>query len=129
MRSTQGRRFRPIRREVQTTMNTLGRRDAIKMMGAVTAGFAALSSGVAGAAPEQGGTDKVSTAGNLSIPESIKAEHAELHQELARATQSGGKTGEAAQALSNILDRHFGKEEEYAMPELGLLRDLADGKV
>lgn len=69
-----------------------------------------------------------SMAMSLSIPESLKKEHDELHSELARAIQAGGKVGEAAKVVAELLHPHFLKEEEYALPALGLLRALAEGK-
>jgi len=65
----------------------------------------------------------------FQIPGSLKLEHEELHAELVRATQSGGKTGEAAKAVANILHPHFVKEEEFALPPLGLLPLLAGTKL
>ena len=65
----------------------------------------------------------------FKIPLSLKAEHQELHAELAKAIESGGDTGEAAKAVAEVLHNHFLKEEEYALPQLGLLPALADGKV
>jgi hypothetical protein len=47
---------------------------------------------------------------------------------LIEATRAGGKTGDAAIALALVLHPHFLKEEEYALPPLGLLPSLADGK-
>lgn len=61
------------------------------------------------------------------IPTSVKEEHAELHAELVTATQAGGRTGEAARAVAALMHPHFVKEEEYALPPLGVLRDLARG--
>ena len=61
----------------------------------------------------------------LTSPPSLKNEHEELHAELVAATKAGGKIGAAAQALHP----HFVKEEEYALPPLGLLAMLADGKL
>ncbi len=63
------------------------------------------------------------------IPPSLKSEHEELHAELARATQVKGKIGESAKAIAKVLHPHFVKEEEYAMPPLGILLPLAEGKV
>lgn len=63
------------------------------------------------------------------IPESLKAEHAELHAELVQAANAGGRTGQAAQAVARLLHPHFLKEEKYALPPLGLLVDLAKGKI
>ena len=63
------------------------------------------------------------------IPESLKLEHEELHADLARATKAGGKTGKAAKAVAKVLHEHFIKEEEIALPPIGLLAALAKGKV
>ena len=62
-------------------------------------------------------------------PQSIKKEHEELHAELARAEKAGGSTGKAAKAVAEALLPHFIKEEEYALPPLGLLSALASGKI
>jgi hypothetical protein len=62
------------------------------------------------------------------IPQPLKEEHRELHAELIRATQESGKIGEAARAVAELLHPHFVKEEEYALPPLGLLSLLAEGK-
>jgi hypothetical protein len=66
---------------------------------------------------------------NLKTPPSLKTEHEELHAQLARAEQSGGAAGKAAKAVANALHPHFLKEEEYALPPLGLLPALASGKI
>jgi hypothetical protein len=66
---------------------------------------------------------------NLKIPGSLRAEREELHEELGRATRVGGKTGEAAQAVAKVLHPHLVKEEQLAMPQLGLLGDLAAGRM
>jgi hypothetical protein len=66
---------------------------------------------------------------NPRVPESLKLEHEELHAELARATKTGGKTGEAAKAVAGVLHHHFLKEEEFALPPIGLLVALARGEV
>ena len=63
------------------------------------------------------------------IPQPMKAEHEELHAELVKATQAGGRTGQAAQAVARAMHEHFEKEEEYALPPLGILPDLAKGKI
>jgi hypothetical protein len=65
----------------------------------------------------------------FQIPTSLKLEHEELHAELARATKAGGKTGEAAKAVAGVLHNHFLKEEEFALPPIGLLTMLARGEV
>ena len=65
----------------------------------------------------------------FKIPNSLKLEHDELHAELVKATKQGGKIGEAAKAIARILHPHFIKEEEYALPPLGLLPLLMKGEV
>ncbi len=65
----------------------------------------------------------------FNVPSSLKREHEELHAELVAATKAGGKISEAAQAVARALHSHFVKEEEYALPLLGLLTVLAEGKL
>jgi Hemerythrin HHE cation binding domain len=65
----------------------------------------------------------------FKTPDSLKAEHKEIHDELAKATKAAERTGEAAQAVAKVLHPHFVKEEEFAMPPLSLLPALAEGKV
>ena len=109
-------------------MNHFDRRGALKAI-AGTAGLTALSHTTARAAEPRQPRGGGGTAGEVKIPASLKAEHEELHEELVRATKAGGKTGEAAKAAAKVLHPHFAKEEELAMPPLGLLRALADGPV
>lgn len=63
-----------------------------------------------------------------SIPQSLEMEHKELHEQLKEAIDSGGKTGDAAKGVAELLHPHFEKEEEYAMPPLGLLTYLTTQK-
>jgi hypothetical protein len=63
------------------------------------------------------------------IPHPLTLEHEELHAMLANATKAGGKIGDAAKAVAQILHPHFVKEEEYALPPLGVLPLLAAGHV
>jgi hypothetical protein len=65
----------------------------------------------------------------FKIPKSLQLEHQELHRELAKATREPGRLGEAAKNVANILDPHFRKEEEYALPPLGLLHVLSEGSI
>jgi NAD(P)H-dependent flavin oxidoreductase YrpB (nitropropane dioxygenase family) len=64
----------------------------------------------------------------FKIPTSLQLEHEELHAELAKATKITGKLGDAAKNVANILDPHFRKEEEFALPPLGLLVPWAEGQ-
>ena len=63
------------------------------------------------------------------IPQTLEAEHNELHAQLAVAMESGGKTGAAAQAAAGLVHAHFLREEEFALPPLGLLPRLAGGRL
>ena len=45
------------------------------------------------------------------------------------ATQAGGRVGEAAKEVARVLHDHFVKEEEFALPPIGLLSSLARGEV
>ena len=65
----------------------------------------------------------------FEIPRPLKVEHEELHDMLRKATKEPGELGHAAKAVAELMHPHFVKEEEYALPPLGLLRDLAQGKV
>ncbi|HQM81047.1 MAG TPA: hemerythrin domain-containing protein [Syntrophorhabdaceae bacterium] len=65
----------------------------------------------------------------FKTPQPLKAEHEELHAELAKATKEKGKIGDAAKTVAEVLHPHFVKEEEYAMPPLGLLPIIARGKI
>ena len=65
----------------------------------------------------------------LKTPQSVNIEHEELHNELVKATECGGRTQEAAKVVADLLHQHFGAEEEYALPPLGLLPQIAEGIV
>jgi hypothetical protein len=65
----------------------------------------------------------------FQIPEPMKKEHEELHTELKKAVMAGGKVGEAAEAVAQVLHSHFEREEKFALPPLGLLSDLAKEKI
>lgn len=65
----------------------------------------------------------------FEIPHPLKVEHEELHEELAQGTMAGGIIGKAAKDVAEVLHPHFLKEEEYALPPLGLLSVLAQGQV
>lgn len=65
----------------------------------------------------------------FEIPEPLTLEHEELHVVLKAALEIGGDVGAAAKRVADLLHPHFVKEEEFAMPPLGLLRTLSEGKV
>lgn len=64
----------------------------------------------------------------FDIPKVMQTEHEELHADLARLTAAGGKTGAAAKQVAAVLDPHFANENSYALPPLGLLVPLSEGK-
>jgi hypothetical protein len=87
----------------------------------VLAAAAAIAVPAASPAQEHG-------AAGFPVPESIRAEHAEIHGALERATRAPGRVGEAARALAAVLHPHFVREEQIALPPLALLRPLAEGR-
>lgn len=64
----------------------------------------------------------------IAIPQSLEAEHHEIHEALSEATRLPGRVGAAAKELAAILEPHFARENEIALPPLGLLAPLAAGK-
>lgn len=66
---------------------------------------------------------------NLAIPESITAEHEELHAELVALTRLPGRVGIVARDVAGALHPHFVKEEAYALPPLGVLAAVARGEL
>jgi len=65
----------------------------------------------------------------FQIPRPLKIEHEELHDTLRRGMKENGELGAAAIAVAELLHPHFLKEEEYALPPLGLLHEMAQGLV
>jgi iron-sulfur cluster repair protein YtfE (RIC family) len=63
----------------------------------------------------------------IEIPESIRHEHHQIHSTLVEATKAPGRVGTAAKTLAQALDPHFKREEEIALPPLGLLAPLSAG--
>jgi hypothetical protein len=64
----------------------------------------------------------------IEIPESIRREHEAIHSALVAATRAPGRVGIAAKTLADVLHPHFVREEEIALPPLGLLAPLAAGE-
>lgn len=65
----------------------------------------------------------------ITVPASLKTEHEKLHTALRAATKESGELGAAAVAVADLLHPHFLKEEEYALPPLGLLEEVAQSGV
>jgi len=64
----------------------------------------------------------------LGIPNEMEKEHEELHKELRKATKMRGRVGEAAVRVAEVLHPHFERENELALPVIGVARELAEGK-
>ena len=95
--------------------------------------FAMVRVGVWSAAPRAAETVARAAATNAPatasrIPKSIQAEHEAIHAALVTATKQPGRVGAAARALAEVLHPHFVREEEIALPPLGLLAPLAAGQ-
>jgi len=69
----------------------------------------------------------IQTTTRISVPRTIKAEHHELHHLLTRAVESGGRIGEAALRVVDLLRPHMQKEEEFSLPPLSVLAALVKG--
>jgi hypothetical protein len=65
----------------------------------------------------------------FDIPRSVQAEHNAIHSTLKEAIHASGRVGPAAQELATVLHPHFVREEEIALPPLGLLARLAAGEI
>ena len=65
----------------------------------------------------------------LAIPRSLHSEHAALHELLLTLTREDGELGEAAQLVARLLAAHAEREEQFALPPLGLLVELAQDRL
>jgi hypothetical protein len=107
---------------MRTSMTS--RPSTLLVLGAVLfAGPAALGAPAETASPkrEEGHMHE----GHIRIPESMRLEHEEIHEDLVRATKLEGRVGDAARELARVLHPHFVREEEIALPPLGLLEPLS----
>ncbi|HET6513266.1 MAG TPA: hypothetical protein VFH43_13820 [Candidatus Kapabacteria bacterium] len=64
----------------------------------------------------------------IEIPRALEVEHDAIHKDLKAIIALKGKTGVAAERLADALHEHFDEEQEYAMPPLGVLKDVAAGR-
>lgn len=58
----------------------------------------------------------------------ILYEHDQIYARLERLAQTPGKTGKASRALLTIMRPHLFKEEEFVLPQLGVLKKMAFGE-
>jgi hypothetical protein len=63
------------------------------------------------------------------IPQSLSLEHRETIERLEALSHRPGAVGEAAKKSLDLFRRHVAREEEFILPPLTLLPQLADGKV
>jgi hypothetical protein len=63
----------------------------------------------------------------FEIPPAMRLEHEALRNFLVRAGKEKGEIGKAARMLERLAEPHFRKEEQFALPALGLLPALARG--
>jgi hemerythrin-like domain-containing protein len=59
----------------------------------------------------------------------MQKEHEEIWHLMLRVQHLSGKTGNIAEKLAKDLKNHIDKEEAFALPLLGILPDLANGKL
>lgn len=64
----------------------------------------------------------------IPIPQSLQVEHRAIHEALEAAVKAPGRTGAAAREIAAVLGPHFTREDEIALPPLGLLAPLARGE-
>jgi hypothetical protein len=93
----------------------------------VVLGATAIAAWSSVASGQQAATEATATQ-TIEIPESIRREHEAIHTALAEATRAPGRVGAAAKALAEALHPHFEREEQIALPPLGLLAQLAAGE-
>lgn len=64
----------------------------------------------------------------VPVPASLRSEHETLRRELEDAVRAPEPIGEAARAVTRLFERRVAAEEAFALPPLGLLDALAQGK-
>jgi hypothetical protein len=62
---------------------------------------------------------------DLATPLPLQTEHAELHATLGKAVKEPGVVGDAAREVARLLHPHLVREEEFALPPLALLAEVA----
>jgi len=75
--------------------------------------------------PQHAQADTAGRSTRIQIPASMQQEHHEIQEAVAGAVASGGPVGDAARELARVLRSHFVREEQIALPPLGLLAPLS----
>jgi hypothetical protein len=94
----------------------------------LVAGVAAVASSSPAIAQHTHGAHAPASQEALRIPEPMRMEHEEIHAHLEAVTQAPGAVGAAARELVAVLAPHFERENQIALPPLGLLAPLAHGE-
>ncbi len=66
---------------------------------------------------------------DIKIPKALMEGHHELGASMEEAAMEGGKVGREASSLITVLKPHEMREEQFALPPLGLLSSLAGGQL
>lgn len=94
-------------------------------MKAMTIGVTLLALAALPAATRSAAAQQAVATGEPRIPSALVEEHAQLDEELTRATRLDGPVGKAARELAKVLRPHFAREQQIALSELGLLVPLS----
>ena len=65
----------------------------------------------------------------IETPIPLKSEHQALYAEINQAAKLEGRTGSAARLVARLVEPHFAKEEQFALPPLCLLPALSQGTI
>ncbi len=79
--------------------------------------------------PAQSCSAATGTHQGQSVPSSVETEHREINERLSKLLKAGGDTARAAQVVETLLRPHFVKEEQFALPPLRALSQLASDQV
>ncbi len=66
---------------------------------------------------------------DLKTPTPLTLMHQALRADINDASKLEGRTGQAARLVARLIEPHYAKEEEFALPPLGLLPQLAAGTI
>ena len=67
--------------------------------------------------------------GKPEVPSTIKEDHKHLLDKIEQISLFQDSTGQVAIKLKELMQHHFGEEEDYVLPPLGLLPLLSNGEL
>ena len=67
--------------------------------------------------------------GKPEVPSSIKATHESLLEQIHKLTLYNDSSRIIALKIEELMIHHFQEEEDYVLPQLGVLRALANGQI